>query len=74
MKIATYNAASIRARMPLLLEWLAENEPDVVAVQETKVEDDKFPRADFEDMGYEVVADIEALPSRLPALYRRLTE
>jgi exodeoxyribonuclease-3 len=54
MKIATYNAASIRARMPLLLEWLAEHEPDVVAVQETKVEDDKFPRGDFEDMGYEV--------------------
>lgn len=54
MKIATFNAASIRARLPLTLEWLAENEVDVLAVQETKVEDDKFPVADFEDLGYQV--------------------
>ena len=54
MKIATYNAASIRARLPLVLDWLAENEPDVLAVQETKVEDDKFPVGDFEDLGYHV--------------------
>jgi exodeoxyribonuclease III len=33
---------------------LAENEPDVLAVQETKVEDDKFPIGDFEDLGYNV--------------------
>lgn len=54
MKIATYNAASVRARLPLLLDWLATHEPDVLAIQETKVEDDKFPRADFEDLGYEL--------------------
>lgn len=54
MKIATFNAASIRARLPMTLEWLAENEPDVLAVQETKVEDDKFPMGDFEDLGYHV--------------------
>lgn len=53
MKIATYNAASIRARLPLVLDWLAENEPDVLAIQETKVEDDKFPTGDFEDLGYQ---------------------
>ena len=52
MKIATFNAASVRARLPLLLDWLATNEPDILAIQETKVEDDKFPRADFEDLGY----------------------
>lgn len=54
MKIATFNAASIRARLPLTLDWLAENEPDILAVQETKVEDDKFPVGDFEDLGYHV--------------------
>ena len=54
MKIATYNAASVRARLPLLIEWLAENEPDVLAIQETKVEDHKFPREEFEDLGYEL--------------------
>jgi exodeoxyribonuclease-3 len=52
MKIATYNAASVRARLPRLTEWLAENQPDLIAVQETKVENDKFPRAEFEEMGY----------------------
>ena len=54
MKIATFNAASVRARLPILIEWLATTEPDVLVIQETKVEDDKFPRADFEDIGYEV--------------------
>jgi exodeoxyribonuclease III len=54
VRIATYNAAGIRARKDILLDWLAENEPDVLAVQETKVEDDKFPVDDFEDLGYHV--------------------
>ena len=54
MRVATYNAASVRARLPLIVEWLAENEPDILAIQETKVEDDKFPRDDFEELGYHV--------------------
>ncbi|MGV3618162.1 MAG: exodeoxyribonuclease III [Fimbriimonas sp.] len=54
MKVVTFNAASVRARLPLLVEWIAENEPDVLAIQETKVEDDKFPRAEFEELGYEI--------------------
>lgn len=54
MKVVTYNAAGIRARLAQLVEWMAENEPDVVAVQETKVEDGKFPASDFEDLGYEI--------------------
>jgi len=52
MKVSTYNVASVRARLPLLLEWIAENEPDILSLQETKVEDDKFPASDFEDLGY----------------------
>lgn len=52
MTIATYNAAGIRPRVPLLIDWLSEHEPDVLAIQETKVEDDKFPREEFEDLGY----------------------
>ncbi|MBS1718445.1 MAG: exodeoxyribonuclease III [Armatimonadetes bacterium] len=54
MLVATYNAASVRARLDLILEWLSENDPDIFAIQETKVEDDKFPREDFEDLGYHV--------------------
>ncbi|HVT12720.1 MAG TPA: exodeoxyribonuclease III [Fimbriimonadaceae bacterium] len=52
MRIATLNAAGIRPRMPLILDWLATHEPDVLAIQETKVEDDKFPLDDFEELGY----------------------
>ncbi|MFZ4507175.1 MAG: exodeoxyribonuclease III [Fimbriimonas sp.] len=54
MKIATYNAASVRARLPLILWWLEQNEPDVLCIQETKVEDDKFPMDEFHELGYEV--------------------
>jgi exodeoxyribonuclease-3 len=52
VRVATFNAASVRARLPLVLEWIADNEPDVLAIQETKVENDKFPGSDFEDLGY----------------------
>jgi exodeoxyribonuclease-3 len=52
MKVATYNVNSIRVRLPLVLEWLRQSRPDVLAMQETKVQDDKFPQAAFEEMGY----------------------
>jgi len=54
MKIATFNAASVRARLPVLVEWLATEEPDILAIQETKVEDDKFPREEIEELGYHI--------------------
>ena len=57
MRVATYNAASVRARLPLLVQWLQENPVDVLGIQETKVEDDKFPRAEFEALGYEVAVN-----------------
>jgi exodeoxyribonuclease-3 len=55
VKIATFNANSVRQRLPIILDWLAEQEPDVLAIQETKVVDEKFPLSDFEDIGYCVV-------------------
>jgi exodeoxyribonuclease III len=54
MIAATWNVNSIRARMPHLIRWLAESQPDLVALQETKVEDAKFPFADLEPTGYHV--------------------
>ncbi len=53
-KLATFNVNSIRARMPIVLEWLRENEPDVLCLQETKVEDKDFPAGAFEEAGYHV--------------------
>lgn len=52
MRIATFNVNSVRARLPILERWLAEVSPDVVALQETKVEDDLFPREPLEALGY----------------------
>ena len=43
MKIATWNVNSIRARMDRLRAWLVANAPDVICLQETKVEDGAFP-------------------------------
>ncbi|MBS1714964.1 MAG: exodeoxyribonuclease III [Armatimonadetes bacterium] len=54
MKIATFNVNSVRARLPVLLRWLQEESPDCVALQETKVEDAKFPLAEFLEAGYTV--------------------
>ena len=52
MKIATWNVNSIRRRLPLLLDWLAENQPDVLCLQETKVDDEFFPAGDLSAAGY----------------------
>lgn len=54
MKIATLNVNSVRMRLDAVLEWLAANEPDVLGLQETKCADDKFPRFEFEEMGWNV--------------------
>ena len=43
MKIATFNANGIRARLPILLEWIETHHPDVLCIQETKVQDPDFP-------------------------------
>jgi exodeoxyribonuclease-3 len=52
MKIATWNVNSIRRRLPSLLEWLARHQPDVMCLQETKVQDSEFPVDDLRVAGY----------------------
>ena len=52
MKIATFNVNSVRARLPIVTTWLKANRPDVLAMQETKVQDESFPTAAFEEIGY----------------------
>jgi exodeoxyribonuclease-3 len=53
VKIATYNVNSIRRRLPIVLDWLAEHKPDVFCLQETKVEDEKFPLEAIQNAGYQ---------------------
>ncbi|MFM8395625.1 MAG: exodeoxyribonuclease III [Acidobacteriota bacterium] len=52
MKIATWNVNSISVRLPHVLDWLEENQPDALCLQETKCTDDKFPGRQFTERGY----------------------
>ncbi len=52
MKLATWNVNSLKARLPRVLEFLAEHRPDVVCLQETKCAADAFPDDDFAAAGY----------------------
>jgi exodeoxyribonuclease-3 len=52
MRIATYNINGIKARLPRLIEWLTETQPDVACLQEIKTQDEGFPIKDIEEAGY----------------------
>ena len=52
MKLATWNVNSLAVRLPQVRDWLALHQPDVLCLQETKLTDDKFPRAEFKALGY----------------------
>lgn len=54
MKIATYNINSIRSRLEALSAWLSANKPDILCLQETKVQDSEFPLEAVEATGYHV--------------------
>jgi len=53
MKIATWNVNSLNVRLPQVLDWLASEKPDILALQETKLPDEKFPVAEIEAAGYQ---------------------
>ena len=61
IRLATWNVNSINARLEHLLNWLKEENPDIVLLQETKTIDDSFPFEPIEDLGYNV----------WPGLFRR---
>jgi exodeoxyribonuclease III len=73
MKIASWNVNSLNVRLPHLRAWLADAGPDVVALQETKTEDAKFPADALAELGYSSVFSGQktyngvALLSRQPA-------
>jgi exodeoxyribonuclease-3 len=54
MLLATWNVNSVKARLPRLLDWLADKRPDVVCLQETKQPADGFPFAEVGELGYEI--------------------
>ncbi|HEX5961619.1 MAG TPA: exodeoxyribonuclease III [Rhodanobacteraceae bacterium] len=54
MRIASWNVNSLNVRLPHVEQWCRDAQPDVLALQETKLADDKFPRAAIEALGYHV--------------------
>jgi exodeoxyribonuclease III len=54
MRIATWNVNSVKQRIENLTAWLAERQPDIVCLQETKSLDDAFPREPLEALGYNI--------------------
>ena len=54
MRIATWNVNSIGARLETVLGWFREAQPDVACLQEIKCVDEKFPKSEFEQLGYNV--------------------
>jgi exodeoxyribonuclease-3 len=52
MKIASFNANGIRARLSITLQWLGKEAPDILCIQETKVQDPDFPQTPFNERGY----------------------
>jgi exodeoxyribonuclease-3 len=61
VKIATWNVNSIKARLPHVLAWLAEAQPDIVCLQETKCRAEDFPRLELKGLGYH--AEVLGQPS-----------
>lgn len=72
MKLATWNVNSLKVRLPHLTDWLAAARPDIVCLQELKLEDAKFPHADLDGAGYASACSGQktyngvAIASRLP--------
>ena len=55
MRLATWNVNSLKVRLPQLIDWLARCQPDVVCLQETKLEDAAFPLGEIHAAGYHAV-------------------
>jgi exodeoxyribonuclease III len=52
VKLATWNVNSLKVRLPHVVDWLQSAQPDVLCLQETKLEDKNFPVAEIEALGY----------------------
>jgi len=52
MKLSTWNVNSLAVRLPQLLDWLIQHQPDAICLQETKLTDDKFPHTELAAAGY----------------------
>ncbi len=57
MKLATWNVNSLKVRLPQVIEWAGRHRPDVLCLQETKLQNEQFPAAEIRAAGYEPLAN-----------------
>jgi len=74
MQIATWNVNSIKAHLECAVAWLKEANPDVVCLQEIKCEDQAFPAAAFEELGYQAVVHGQKTYNGVTILSKRQPE
>ncbi len=74
MKIASWNVNSLKVRLPHLEEWLASARPDIVALQEIKMETAAFPHAALESLGYRAVVSGQKTYNGVAVLAREMPD
>lgn len=72
MKLATWNVNSLKVRLPQLLDWLRERQPDLVCLQETKLPDEAFPIVEINAAGYHCLTSGQKAYNGVAILSRRL--
>lgn len=72
-KIATWNVNSLLVRLPHVLQWLATEQPDVLALQELKITSDRFPIDEIRNAGYEAVVNGQKTWNGVAILSRHMT-
>ena len=71
LRLVTWNVNSLKARLPRVLEWLDQFQPDVVCLQETKLADSAFPDLTFRELGYDCAHHGEGRWNGVAILSRR---
>lgn len=71
LKVATWNVNSLNVRLPHVLAWCADAEPDILGLQETKLVDEKFPVQELEAAGYQVAFSGQPTYNGVALLSRR---
>ncbi len=74
MKIATWNVNSLRVRLPHLLDWLEQEQPDVVGLQELKCTDEQFPFAELAAAGYQAAVNGQKTYNGVALLAREMPQ
>ena len=71
MKIASWNVNSVRVRIEHIKHWLSQHSPDLLCLQETKVEDEQFPLSELEDQNYSCVFEGQKSYNGVAIIYKK---